>query len=282
MKRVILIVAGIVIAGLCLSLAQGVSYGKNPQVGKFAKVNGIQLYYEVYGEGQPLLLLHGNGGSIAGRANLIPDLAKKYKVIAVDNRCHGKSGCSKELNYELMASDINGLLNQLKIDSAYIWGHSDGGIIGLIMGYQYPAKVKKLVATGANVQPDNTALEPYIVEMMKNYKAIPDTLMQKHIRLMVEHPNIAFTDLGKIKAPVLIMAGDRDAVLLEHSVKIFKAIPNSNLCIVPATTHFISDEKPNLMLYWLKEFFDKPFSKPSTVDWAKNMAAQLMPQGSKQ
>lgn len=281
MKRLILIVAGIVIAGLCLSLAQGVSYGKNPHVGKFANVNGIQLYYEVYGEGQPLLLLHGNGGSIAGRANLIPELAKKYRVIAVDNRCHGKSGCSKELNYELMASDINGLLNQLKIDSAYIWGHSDGGIIGLIMGYQYPVKVKKLVATGANVQPDNTALEPYIVAMMKNYKAIPDTLMQKHIRLMVEHPNIAFTDLGKITAPVMIMAGDRDAVLLEHSVKIFKAIPNSNLCIVPATTHFISDEKPNLMLYWLKEFFDKPFSKPSTVEWAKRMASQLMPQESK-
>lgn len=281
MKRLILIAVGLVIVGLCISMAQGVAYGKNSQVGKFANVNGIQLYYEVYGEGQPLLLLHGNGGSIAGRANLIPELAKKYKVIAVDNRCHGKSGCSKELNYELMASDINGLLNQLKIDSAYIWGHSDGGIIGLIMGYQYPAKVKKLVATGANVQPDNTALEPFIVEMMKNYKAIPDTLMQKHIRLMVEHPNIVFSDLGKITAPVLIMAGDRDAVLLEHSVKIFKAIPNSNLCIVPATTHFISDEKPNLMVYWLKEFFDKPFSKPSTVEWARKVAAQLMPRGSK-
>ena len=281
MKRLILIAVGIVIAGLCISMAQGVAYGKNSQSGKFANVNGIQLYYEVYGEGQPLLLLHGNGGSIAGRANLIPELAKKYRVIAVDNRCHGKSGCSKELNYELMASDINGLLNQLKIDSAYIWGHSDGGIIGLIMGYQYPVKVKKLVATGANVQPDNTALEFFIVEMMKNYKAIPDTLMQKHIRLMVEHPNLAFTDLGKITAPVMVMAGDRDAVLLEHSVKIFKAIPNSNLCIVPATTHFISDEKPSLMLYWLKEFFDKPFSKPSTVEWAKKAAAQLMPQGSK-
>lgn len=279
MKRFILIIVGIVIAGLCISLAQSVPFGKKTQAAEFANVNGIQLHYEVYGVGNPLVLLHGNGGSIAGRANLIPELAKKYKVIAVDSRCHGKSGCSKELNYELMASDINLLLNHLKIDSAYIWGHSDGGIIGLIMGYKYPNKVKKLVASGANIQPDNTALEPFIVEMMKNYKAIPDTLMQKHIRLMVEHPNIDFSELGRIVAPVMIMTGDRDAVLLEHSVKIFKSIPNSNLCVLPATTHFIADEKPNLMLFWLKEFLDKPFSKPSTVDWAKQAAVKLIPQG---
>lgn len=278
MKKLILIIIGIIIAGLCVSLAQGDSYGKNTQAGKFASVNGIKLYYEVYGSGKPLLLLHGNGGSIAGRSNLIPELAKKYKVIAVDSRCHGKSGCSKELNYELMASDMNLLLNQLKIDSVYIWGHSDGGIVGLIMGYTYPDKVKKLVASGANIQPDHSALEPFIVEMMKNYRAIPDTLMQKHIRLMVEHPNIDFSELSRILAPVMIMTGDRDAVLLEHAVKIFKSIPNSNLCVLPATTHFIADEKPNLMLYWLKEFLDKPFSKPSTVDWARQAAAQLMPQ----
>jgi len=280
MKRLILIIAGIMLVGVCVGLAQGIPYGKNAQAGSFAKVNGIQLYYEVYGQGEPLLLLHGNGGSIAGRANLIPELTKNYKVIAVDSRCHGKSGCSQELNYELMASDVNALLNQLKLDSVYVWGHSDGGIVGLIMSYKYPAKVKKLVASGANIQPDAAALEPYIVEMMKNYKEIPDTLMQKHIRLMVEHPHIDFSELGRITAPVLIMTGDRDAVLLEHSVKIFKAIPNSNLCVLPATTHFIADEKPGLMLYWLKEFLGKPFRKPSTVDWAKQAAAQLMPQKS--
>lgn len=280
MKKFILAIAGVLVAGVCMCLAQG-TYGNNTQVGKFANVNGIQLYYEVYGSGEPLLLLHGNGGSIAGRGNLIPNLAKKYKVIAVDSRCHGKSGCSKELNYEMMASDISLLLDQLHIESAYIWGHSDGGIIGLIMGYKYPKKVKKLIASGANIQPDDSALEPFIVGMMKNYKYLPDTLMQKHVRLMVEHPNIDFSQLGGITAPVMIMTGDRDAVMLEHSIKIFKAIPNSNLCVLPATTHFIADEKPNLMMYWLTEFLDKPFSKPSTVDWAKRMAAQLMPSGSR-
>ncbi len=100
-----------------------IPFGNNPAVGKYATVNGIQLYYEIYGEGQPLLLLHGNGGSIRSKANEIPVFAKKYKVIAVDSRCHGKSGCNVgDLNYEMMAADINDLLDQLKIDSCLIWG----------------------------------------------------------------------------------------------------------------------------------------------------------------
>jgi pimeloyl-ACP methyl ester carboxylesterase len=255
--------------------AQNISYGSNPLVGKYASVNGIKLYYEIYGSGPTLVLLHGNGGSIAGRTNMMLKLTEKYKVIAIDSRCHGKSGCSKELNYELMASDVNGLLDELKLDSAFIWGHSDGGIIGLIIAYQYPSKVKRLVASGANVLPDNTALEPVLVEMLKNYKVIPDTLMQKHLKLMVEHPHIDFAKLNKIKAPVMIVSGDRDAVLLEHSIKIFRSIPNSNLCVLPASTHFVGDEKPNLMVYWLNEFFLKNFTKPSTVDWAIKTAQQM-------
>lgn len=269
------IVVSIALLWFGVVAAQPIPYGNNPKAGKFAHVNGINLYYEIYGSGPPLVLLHGNGGSIAGRANMLPKLSEKYKVIAIDSRCHGKSGCSKELNYEMMAADVNSLLNELKIDSAFIWGHSDGGIIGLIMGYEYPAKVKRLVASGANVVPDNTALEPVLVELMQNYKAIPDTLMQKHLKLMVEHPHINYEQLGKINAPVMIVSGDRDAVLLEHSIKIFRSIPNSNLCVLPASTHFVSDEKPTLMIYWLNEFFFKNFSKPSTVEWARNVARQM-------
>lgn len=80
-------------------------YGNNNAVGKYALVNGIILYYEIYGEGPPLLLLHGNGGSIRSRWNEIPGFAKKYKVIAVDSRCHGKTECNTgDLNYEMMAA----------------------------------------------------------------------------------------------------------------------------------------------------------------------------------
>jgi len=92
---------------------------------------------------------------------------------------------------------------------------------------------------------------------------------------MVEHPHIDFAQLGKINAPVMIVSGDRDAVLLEHSIRIFRSIPNSNLCILPASTHFVNTEKPNLMLFWLNEFFTKKFTKPSTVDWAIKVAEEM-------
>jgi len=254
-----------------------IPYGNNPAAGKYFSSNGIKIYYEIYGEGQPLLLLHGNGGSIAGRASVIDTYSKKYKVIAVDSRCHGKSSCmAGDLDYNMMASDMNLLLNELHIDSAFIWGHSDGGIIGLIMAFKYPAKVKRLLTTGANIVPDTTALQPELVQMMKMYPQLKDTLMQKQIKLMVFNPHITWNELSQIKAPVLVMAGDRDAIRTEHTVNIFKAIPNAQLCIVPGATHFVYEEQPDLFNYYFRNFFEKPFQMPSTVEIMRKVAAQMM------
>ncbi len=260
-----------------LSIAQNEPpYGNNKSAGNYAMANGIKLYYEIYGEGQPLLLLNGNGGSIRSRAGEIPFFAKKYKVIAVDSRCHGKSECKTgDLNYEIMASDINALLNHLNIDSCYIWGHSDGGIIGLIMAFQYPAKVKKLVVSGANTQPDSTAVYPQIIALVKMYPMFTDTLQQKHLKMLVYHPNISFDQLKSIKAPVLVMAGDRDAIREEHTIKIYQSIPNAQLCIIPGATHFFPGEKPLLFRQLLNDFFENPFSKPSTVEIVQKMSEQI-------
>ncbi len=262
---------------LCIPAFGQIRFGQNPVAGKKVRVNGIDLYYEVYGSGTPMLILHGNGGYSGSRADIMPELIKKYKVIAVDHRCHGQSGCSEELSYRLMASDINALLEHLELDSVYVYGHSDGGILGLILGFEYPDKVKKLVVSGANASRDSTGLQPYIVEMMKNYKEVPDPMMQKHLKLMVEHPDIAMTELQQIKAPTLIISGDRDAVRLTHSVDIFRNIPNSNLSVWPGSTHFVGAENPRLLLKMMTDFFDNPFKKPSTVDWAKEVAKQIMP-----
>jgi pimeloyl-ACP methyl ester carboxylesterase len=277
MKRSLLFVIIIIAVPLLVSAQNTVPYGNNPAAGKYAVVNGIRLYYEIYGEGQPLLLLHGNGGSIASKAPEIPIFAKKYKVIAVDSRCHGKSECKiGDLNYDIMASDINELLNQLKIDSCFIWGHSDGGILGLIIAINYPDKVKKLVTTGANIQPDSTAIFPELIAMEKMYPMLPDTLQQKQIKMMIYYPNISFDRLKEIKAPVLVMAGDRDAIREEHTIKIFQHIPNAQLCIVPGATHFFSNEKPQLFHMLVSEFFEKPFTKPSTIQIAQQMVQQMM------
>ena len=262
---------------ICFQIQAQTPYGQNSDVGKKVRVNGIDLYYEVYGTGEPMLILHGNGGYSGSRANIMPELIKRYKVITVDHRCHGQSGCSEELNYRLMASDINALLEHLKIDSAYIYGHSDGGILGLIMGFQYPERVKKLVISGANVRHDSTALQPYIVEMMKHYKEVQDPMMQKHLKLMVEHPDIAMTELQEVIAPTLIISGDRDAVRLTHSVEIFHNISNANLSVWPGSTHFVGEENSGKLLKMMIDFFENPFKKPSTVAWAKEVAKQIMP-----
>src|SRR5262245_7148849 len=100
-----------------------VNYGNNPGAGKYFNNNGVRIYHEIYGEGTPLILLHGNGGSIKSRAPFIDEFSKKYKVIAVDSRCHGKSDCPAQyLTYEQMSEDVYELLNGLKVDSALVWG----------------------------------------------------------------------------------------------------------------------------------------------------------------
>ncbi|AEE51533.1 alpha/beta fold hydrolase [Haliscomenobacter hydrossis] len=252
-----------------------IPYGNNPQVGKYADINGIKMYYEVYGQGQPLLLLNGNGGSIRSRSQEIPVLAEKYQVIGVDSRCHGKTGCmAGDLNYEMMTDDVAALLDHLKIDSCLIWGQSDGGIMALIMGYRFPHKVKKMIVTGANVLPDTSAIFPDIYNMMLEYPAIPDSMQRKHTKLLVDHPHISGEQLGQIKAPVMVMAGDRDAIRPEHTLRIFESIPNSQMCILPGATHFLVREKPQLFQAILADFFEKPFQMPSTVEIMNRIAEQ--------
>ncbi|MBX2923719.1 MAG: alpha/beta hydrolase [Chitinophagaceae bacterium] len=145
------------------------NYGTNSKAGKYAEVNGIKLYYEIYGEGKPLVILHGNGGSIAAARGHLSYFVQHYKVIAVDSRGQGKSiDNDSELTYELMASDINGLLNKLKIDSAYIWGHSDGAILAIILALNHPEKVKKAVAFAANVLTDTVGIEAPVFRYFEN------------------------------------------------------------------------------------------------------------------
>ena len=134
-------------------------YGKNKAVGKYYDIRGFKMYVEVYGQGKPLLFIHGNGGSINNFTKQIPYFAQSYKVIIADSRAQGKSvDLTDSISYEMMADDYAALLDAMKIDSAYIVGWSDGGINGLLMAIRHPEKVKKLAVTGANLRPDTTAV----------------------------------------------------------------------------------------------------------------------------
>ena len=247
------------------------NYGINNKVGKYADVNGIKLYYEIYGEGKPLLVMHGNGGSIESASPFYSELSKKYKVIAIDSRAQGKStDTNAELTYDQMASDVNELLNQLKFDSVFIWGQSDGAILGLLLAMNYPEKVSRVLAFGSNIQPDSLAIFPWAITYVeKKAKTSTDIRERKLNKLMLDYPRIPYSKLWQIKAPVLIMAGDRDVIRPEHTLKLFQNIPNSQLCIIPGATHGASWEKKEFFLKVLDDFFNKPFEMPTTADWFK-------------
>ena len=123
--------------------------------------DGVTLYYEVYGAGEPLLMVHGNGGSIADLGAQIAHFRTRYKVIAMDSRDQGKSGDSPDkLTYEKMTDDLAALLDHLKVGPVNVLGWSDGGIEALLLGIRHPAKVKKIAAMAANLNPSDGRRQP--------------------------------------------------------------------------------------------------------------------------
>jgi pimeloyl-ACP methyl ester carboxylesterase len=262
MKRFWIILIVLVIYGTNISAQSGsVDYGNNPKAGHYALVNGIQLYYETYGSGEPLILLHGNGGSINAFSKQIPFFEKYYQVIAIDSRLQGKSGGSPDhISYELMASDFCALLEFLKIKSANVLGWSDGGIDGILMAMNCPEKVRKLAISGANTVPDTTALTNADLQGMKDFVSHPGNAPKAAIALtqmMIDQPNIPYGDLKQIHCPTLVMAGDHDMIKAEHTLKIFQSIPKASLCIFPNSHHGVCQQHPELFNETVLTFFSE-------------------------
>lgn len=246
-----------------------VVYGSNTAAGKYYDIRGMKMYCEVYGEGQPLLIIHGNGGSIKDFSNNIPYFSKKYKVIIADSRAQGKSADAQDsLTYEMMADDYAALLTELKVDSANVIGWSDGGINGLLLAMRHPEKVKKLAVTGANLQPDTSAVPQEIWDLFKPdneklkakaNKTADDKKQLKLLRLLTDQPHILTSDLGKIACPTLVIGGDHDVIREEHTMLIYHSIPKSYLWILPNSGHatpVIYSEAFNATVH---DFFTKPY-----------------------
>ena len=245
-------------------------YGSNANIGKYADIRGIRLYYEVYGTGKPLLLIHGNGGSIKDFKNQIPYFAKNYQVIVADSRAQGKStDTSDSLTYEMMADDLNVLLTKLKMDSCYVIGWSDGGINGLLLAMRHPEKVKKLAITGANIWPDTTAVEPSLFQWivstndsLAKVTQIPAVKAQKKLlNLMALHPHISTADLKKVKCPTLVIGGDNDVILPKHTMVIAQSIPQSYLWILPNSGHSTLIVYKDVFNQVVGDFFKTPYRK---------------------
>jgi len=242
-------------------------YGKS-KTGKYFNTRGFKMYYETYGTGKPLLIIHGNGGSIKDFSNQIPYFSKEYKVILADSRAHGKSiDTGDALNYEMMSDDLNALLDELHLDSCYVIGWSDGGINGLLLAIRHPEKVKKLAVTGANLWPDSTAVEPSLyrwlaaqVDSLSKANQTPEIKNQyKLMAMMTKEPNITAAQLHTIKCPTLVIGGDHDALLPKHTLLIAEAIPQSYLWIIPNSGHSTPINYSKQFNETIDVFFKKPY-----------------------
>ncbi|MGF2413934.1 alpha/beta fold hydrolase [Ferruginibacter sp.] len=280
MKKLLFIVCIMGIAQNNFAQAQktfSTPYGNNPAAGKYATVNGIKMYYETYGEGMPMVLIHGNGGSVASMANQIEYFKTKYKIIVADSRAQGKSGDTKDrLTYEQITDDWAALLDQLHIDSAYLIGWSDGGIESLLMAIRHPNKVKMMAVMGANLQPDSNAVYNWAVKWVQNNAAFTDSMIAKKdatynyavikklFDLLGKQPHISLAQVQSIKAPTLVLGGDKDVIKEAHTLQIYQNLQKAWLCIFPGGTHMMPETDPELFNATVERFFSKPYYRPDT------------------
>lgn len=243
-------------------------YGRNDAVGKYADIRGFKIYYEIYGKGEPLLIIHGNGGSINNFLYQIPYFAKNYQVIIADSRAQGKSTDLKDsLSYEMMADDLNGLLDNLHLKSCYVIGWSDGGINGLLLAMRHPDKVKKLAVTGANLWPDTSAVDPFVYnwaqEQNEKVKEAAPTAKKKAdlklLHLLTYEPHITVAQLKQITCPTLVIGGDHDVILVKHTMLIAQSIPKSYLWIIPNSGHSTPIYKRDQFNQIVADFFSQSY-----------------------
>jgi pimeloyl-ACP methyl ester carboxylesterase len=237
------------------SPASGTQYGNNPKAGHYANAGDAKIYYEVYGKGRTIVILHGGiFGSTYEMHQLIDSLSKNYQVIAVSTRGHGRSELGTQpITYEQKANDMLAVINEVTKDSVIILGFSDGGYAGYKLASMYPERVKKLIAIGA------TELYPGLREFRFTAKqaiALDTAYWKQQLTLMPEPNRLQemFTKLGDmynhltldstffqtIKCKTLVMAGDKDVsnspLRVVHTAQM---IPDSIIGIIPNTTHAV-------------------------------------------
>jgi pimeloyl-ACP methyl ester carboxylesterase len=277
MLRTALIAASLLLTDAALAAAQA--------VGNRVKVNGMQMYYEVSGAGDPLIVLHGAYMNIPSMGAIIPRLAKTHKVYAVELQGHGRTtDIDRPITYPSMADDVAAFMDAVGLKKADVFGYSMGANVGLQLAIRHPAKVNKLAAASVSYdvegwQPEFKAFIPQMkVEMFlempfaKDYRKLAPNpegfpeLVRKLIALEKE-PMAWGEDVKALKTPVLIITGDADAATLEHSVAMFrllggggpgdmgKPLPASRLAVMPATSHTAVITQPDLLHAFIEPFF---------------------------
>lgn len=255
----------------------------------YVRINGAELYSEAVGSGDPVLLLHGGFCSLESLRGLSDVLVPEYQVFAFERSGHGRSpDMAEEYSYARGLADVVAYLDAQGLESAHIVGYSDGAIIGLMLALEYPERVRSLLAISANLDPsafshsaEGNAWPQLSVpapsaagegakpdaERMHYGRLSPDgpdhaeEVLGKLLRLWTSEPQIDAATLAAIRAPTLIMSGDRDSIRVDHSLLIAASIPAAQLCIVPGATHGLIAERGQLIGSIAKEFLASAVKK---------------------
>jgi pimeloyl-ACP methyl ester carboxylesterase len=226
-----------------------------------APVGDIQMYYAVYGEGEPVLLIHGGLGHGDVWGFQIPALAESHQVIVADSRGHGRSTRSaKPFGYQLMADDYLALLDHLGIEKVALVGWSDGGIIGLDIAIRHPERLSRLFAFAANYTPegvkatvaDDPTFKAYIARAAKDYARLSptpeefDEFVAQISEMWATEPNYSQDQLRAITVPTVIFAGEHEeAIEPAHTAEMATLIPHAELSIMKDASHFAMWQQPD-------------------------------------
>jgi pimeloyl-ACP methyl ester carboxylesterase len=267
----------------------------------YAPVNGLSMYYEVHGDGPPLVLLHGAYMTIDTMGPLLPGLAESRQVIAVEQQGHGHTAdVDRPITYEQMADDTAALLRHLDVDRADVIGYSMGGAVALQLAIRHPDVVRKLVVASATYTSDGmpavaremfpsiapelfsgTPIEEAYLRNAPNPGDFPK-LVEKLKRLDTTPFAWPVDAIRGIDAPVMIVLGDSDGVTLEHAVELFgllgggvmgdlQGMPRSQLAVLPATAHFMPPgfgllDRADWLLAMIPPFLDAPLPEAAESD----------------
>ncbi len=259
--------------------------------GSYASVNGLNMYYEVYGTGHPLVLLHGGFGVTGMFAQIIPTLAETRQVIAVELQAHGHTAdIDRPLRYELMADDVAALIRHLGHENADIFGYSLGGGVALQTAIRHPEVVRKLVLAATVCARDGWYPESLVGMAAISTELLSGTfiydaylgaaprpedwpLLIDKMRQMLSEDYNWTEDVAAIKAPTLIIVGDADSVRLDHAVEMFKLLgggkadggmsgrPASQFAVLPNAAHWDVLFRADLLLSIIPPFLDAPASE---------------------
>jgi pimeloyl-ACP methyl ester carboxylesterase len=245
-----------------------------PDVAATAPINGIRLWYAVYGPSRPapVILLHGGLANANYWGDLVPALAPAHQVIVLDSRGHGRSTRgATQIGYELMASDVIALMDRLHLPRAAIVGWSDGAIVGLEIAIHHPDRLTGLFAFAANSDPSGVAdvhassvFTAYIARAAHEYAALSPTPAQYPAferdieRMWAREPNMSAETLRSIHARIWIVDADHDeAILRPNTDHMATLIPNARELILPGTSHFAFLQDPAMFNFAVQRFLDQ-------------------------